>query len=379
MADLSEFLQQHTPKHEGPDFRFLDRGRYLGAVRQLKHGAEDTLLAVALWQIIVETREFAGLLGSLGLTPLPWHERDARVVIHGDPRHRPDFDLLILDSSFGDTPRSVQIKPSPSDLYDAFEKWQGFRNDNLAMLLKEDRIGRRQYSDVSSLINKLLDRDFAVGAVDFSSFYIVAARLPDLRYTSLPASPWPVSTTTGGPSASAGAVVRSQTNPQVVGVTISTHLLLPHGCGNAIGMGVLVNGQPGTVVSCDIVSDSCFVQLARIGPPTHQQKASQGPVRGGVAPAQGTTGFFEGCGSGGRMSGQITSVSVNTFAPHPLVQQRFDLNTLTNSGDSGCALVDGNDHILGFAHSCTSPMSNPSFSTWIWADSVFSAHKLQAF
>jgi hypothetical protein len=381
VANLSEYLDQYIPRHPGPNFDGQSLQRYTRRLQDLEKNVTGgtTFLAVTLWQILMETQAFADLYPTLGLRPVPWYERDARVVMHGDA-NPPEYDLLILDRTYTGTPRAARLTPSNDDLVTAFDRWQKGRRDNLNTLFREHRISKDAFNQSEILLEKVADDQFAIEAVHQAEFHVLAARMPDLTYTSLPGVPWRVVPRIGtGGFASAGAVVRSQGNTKVVGVTVPAHLLLPNGPANPVGWVVDVNGQSGTVVSCDMISDSCFVELRQVGPPNHVPKASQGLVPGGVAPGLGTVGYFEGAASQGKQSGKITSVSVNVFNQHPLVQQTFDLSWLTNPGDSGCALIDGNGHILGFALACTTPVSNPSFSTWVWANSVFGYHKLQAF
>ena len=48
----------------------------------------------------------------------------------------------------------------------------------------------------------------------------------------------------------------------------------------------------------------------------------------------------------------------------------------TNPGDSGAALLDSQDQVLGFAFYRTGLGAPIEFSAWIWAETVFNAHGL---
>jgi len=48
----------------------------------------------------------------------------------------------------------------------------------------------------------------------------------------------------------------------------------------------------------------------------------------------------------------------------------------TAKGDSGAALIDEDDHIVGFAYG-RSPIDSPAqYSSWVWAEQVYMAHDL---
>lgn len=373
MADIPEFMDKHVPVHAGPDFDSLASGMYVGQVRDLIGGwrVESTFLAVSLWQILIRTAKFATIHSELRGGP------DFRVVMHR-PNPLEEVDLLMLDSSFTGSPTNFRVHPAESELLQAYVDWQRESEENLIGLVSAHRLTAREYARCRALL-RVIDSDFAIRAVQKSEYYCVFAQRPPFEYTSIPATPWKItSTARAGSAVSAGAAVRSTLNSSQTGVTIPAHFLLPRGPGNPVGMVVDIDGHPGVVVSCDSISDSCFVELPQVGSASHPTKLTNGLLPNGLVPALGTTGYFEGQATPGRQTGQITSVNVSFFFQNHLVQQRFDLNCLTNRGDSGCALLDGSDHILGFALGRTAPAANPSFSTWIWANSVFGFHNLAA-
>lgn len=380
-GSLREFVDLHIPRHEGPDFRGLQNGRYYRSILDAQVGGDSaaTLLAVTLWQILTETHAFREFCWNNDLPPVPWHERDLQVVAHG-AESRPELDLLILDRAYPHCEaRSDRLAPSRDDLVEAYDRWRSSRSWNLGALQQSRRVTEAQ-GRVLGLLFVVIDPDFAIAALRSSEFHVLAARMPDLRYTSVPQTPWPAAPQPYPASVStAGAVVRHRTNARQIGVTVATHAVLNSTLANPVGWTVDVNGQPGTVVSCDVISDSCFVELAHIGPPNHAHATTSGLLTNGQLPSLGMNVHFDGCASAGRQYGQITSVSINFFNQHPLIQQTFNVNRLTNPGDSGAALLDAGKFLLGFAFCCTSATSNPSYSTWIWADSVIAYHQLQLF
>jgi hypothetical protein len=382
MGNLVEFLDTNVPSHPGPNFDLIRDGYYGQMLQKFKHDAstESTVLATVLWQILIETAAFQQISKQIGLRPVPWYEREVRVVAHRESSPAPEYDLLVLDRAYRESPTTAQLTAPPDDLNNAFDRWRAVRTANLAAMVQAGRLTQNMQRQLQWLLQDVIDRNFAVAALEKAQFHVLAARMPDLRYTAVPGTPWKVTPKVGyGGFASAGAVVRSQTNRASVGVTIPAHLLLPNGPADPRGWTVDVGGQVGTVVSCDMISDSCFVELPLIGPPNHVTGASAGLLQNSVAPGIGTSGSFEGCATPGKQSGRIRAVNIDVFLSNPIVQQTFDLDCLTNVGDSGCAFLDSSGHILGFAAATTGPMAHVTYSKWIWANSVFAYHKLQPF
>jgi hypothetical protein len=62
----------------------------------------------------------------------------------------------------------------------------------------------------------------------------------------------------------------------------------------------------------------------------------------------------------------------------PIRQPRVYTPAVTNPGDSGAALIeDSSDLVAGFAHERTEAGAQLEWSSWIWADAVFTALNVQ--
>jgi hypothetical protein len=55
----------------------------------------------------------------------------------------------------------------------------------------------------------------------------------------------------------------------------------------------------------------------------------------------------------------------------PNLQLTVRTDDVTIGGDSGAALIDSDDYILGFAYSRSAVSAPAAYSSWIWADAVF--------
>src|SRR5262249_57199433 len=129
-----------------------------------------------------------------------------------------------------------------------------------------------------------------------------------------------------------------------LGVTVALHALDDAGRAKE-GADVSVGGREGTVRSLDMITDSCFVQLAEIdGMAVGQDKG----VLRGLAPPNHMEARFEGSGSG-----QQRTFITGSSPELPVVTRRMQLRVLTEPdtvpGDSGAALVGANGFVLGFA------------------------------
>jgi hypothetical protein len=60
----------------------------------------------------------------------------------------------------------------------------------------------------------------------------------------------------------------------------------------------------------------------------------------------------------------------------PSVQLKIQTDPDTDRGDSGCALLDEQDRVLGFAFERTASDDHPQFTDWIWAANALRALNL---
>jgi len=202
-------------------------------------------------------------------------------------------------------------------------------------------------------------------------FGILVAAPPRTALTRSPSPAWRVD-----PNAVAGATAEPSTvgvvaknSKNQIGVTAALHAL-----GSA--RFAAVAGQKGVVVSEDIVSDSCFIALENCRIPSVPPACGlAGPLRG-LTPRVLDPVHFDGIGSKGSVNTVVTSWSPDLPFVLPYSQLKVLTKPVTISGDSGAALIDRSDQILGFAFLRTGFGETLEFAAWIWADSVFSAHAL---
>jgi hypothetical protein len=176
------------------------------------------------------------------------------------------------------------------------------------------------------------------------------------------------------PSAISTAGVVAHNLAGVEGVTAARHALLNTAGVVSVGDSVDVGGSAGTVESEDMISDSVFVKLPDASTLLGTRPFSHVVVS--PAPGVGTAVSFDGAGSGSN-STVVTGAPLTLLNPHPLLQRVLYTNPVTLPGDSGCALFDPADQLLGFCIGTSAITSPVTFSAWAWADSVFQAHQLR--
>jgi len=159
------------------------------------------------------------------------------------------------------------------------------------------------------------------------------------------------------------------------GVTAALHAIN----GNSVK---IENGNY-NVLSTDQLSDSVFIETPG--------KIFSGPnykkVLSGQAPGQNQKVQFLTLRNKTSIGPTQTDAYVQGWNPSILancaglpVQQQIYTDACTVSGDSGTALIDDNDNLLGFLFGRTQITTQPnqcSYSVWTWAEQVFTAHDLK--
>jgi hypothetical protein len=146
-----------------------------------------------------------------------------------------------------------------------------------------------------------------------------------------------------------------------------------HGTG-PVGTSVTVAGVPGVVKQADPLQDIVFISmpLGWVPPPLYGLKG----VRSTRAPSEAEPVYFEGAGSKSRVSTRVKSHDAGILRRRRTLQLRVQTPADTNNGDSGSALVDDDDHVIGFGFERTAPGDFPELTDWIWAANALDALNL---
>jgi hypothetical protein len=312
----------------------------------LSETVTSPLIATTFWQAFIDSPAFAKSLWKAGASNTAVFQGERFIVTHGSGWPRQD--LIIFDPSHtASEPIVASIEPLRDELING---WERFRHRTG---LLDPQFRMRELAAIEAS----LEQPFGV---------VVTAR-PPVEFTRSPSPPWsvtPVGTQAGiGGVSTAGVVAKNNRNQ--TGVTAALHAL-----GSAKQASVA--GQAYNVVSEDVVSDSCFIDIPGCAlPPT---SGLAGPLQG-VTPRVLDRVTFEGVTST-RVITIVTGWSPDLPFVLPYSQLKVLTKADTNPGDSGAALIDGSDHIIGFAFYRTGFGAPIEYAAWIWADSVFQAHQL---
>jgi hypothetical protein len=183
-----------------------------------------------------------------------------------------------------------------------------------------------------------------------------------------------------GPVATAG-VIGTDDEGRVLAVTArhavadALHLQAHDLDSQDAGLYLAVDLWRATVLDIDAVTDSCLLAFAA---PAHAAgfwsgSGHAGPLK--IAPAEHRPATFDGAVSGHKQT-MIRGYDLSVLDPSPYLSSKVYTDPDTIPGDSGAALIDSDDHIVGFACSRSAFGAPLEFSTWSWADQVLARHGL---
>lgn len=376
--DLQEYMAEHMTGHI-PDATTSSLAQT--AAWNKVHpiiGSEayaEPFLTGVFWQIYQTSPAFEYQLFRAGALPHA-NERVTTVVVpHGaDDATGARFDLLVMDPSYRGQPVPIAVDASARELFSGWNLWYDrmyslWRAQSAAVTnSQEERESEQMIRYVQSI-----DPDFAVEALRIKPFSMMLIEEPAMRLTRAPSPCWGAAKLQQGPYCCTVGVLATDKQTQKRGVTVPLHAFNDNRDSPIVpgSTQVYIGGNPGTILRVDDLSDSAFVEMPD-GPAWQGlTKGNAGPLTG-RGPGLSEQGTFEGVRSG-QQSAYITGFNPYVPLKVPNVQCMIYSNAVTEEGDSGAALINDEDRILGFACSRTGIGSPVEFSAWIWAESVFDA------
>jgi hypothetical protein len=333
---LDEWISEFVPSFQGQGLDSVGPATRMlrDTIRSERRTAAT--VASAFWQSYVHSGALASALQAEKLEPTAVFKNEILVVAHGAEQ----FTLLLMHPA---------LDPGAVHQFQAMATRGSLESGWATISKKRDPRELKILGEVPSAVMERAALE-ANSAREFS--VVVTGPVPE-EATSLVRPPLNVDT--GGVVSTAGAWV--QDGAHRVGVTAAYHAVRK-------GAVITVGNAPATHIAGDALTDSCFLEVphARANSAT-----SHGPLK--VAPRSNEIVNFSGWVSGG----QTRVVAFNYELPYidPNLQQTIRTEQVTSQGDSGAALVDSNDYILGFAHSRSAPNAPFAYSSWIWADAVY--------
>jgi hypothetical protein len=313
----------------------------------------EPLLAALFWWTFTRSSNFGPLVRGLGGNP---EATQMILVSHASgTRH----DLLVFDPYYRDKPRVADIGP-----FDRENIHESLPVPSQSPLLAE----RLRQVDVD-LEERIVAR--AVEEVaQTGRFGLVVMPAPREIPTCAPSPALPVRVAEGNredPVASVGVVLLAPNN--VVYATTALHAL------NGDTEVVSVGQASGRVIRRNSVTDSCVIQLSNHSVPRPETVGHINMFRAAMPPLY-RSAEFTGVSSGHKVT-QITAVDLSVMDPQHYLGSKVYTSPDTIPGDSGAALLDENEWLLGFAATRSSFDASVGFSTWTWAEQVLSVHELQ--
>lgn len=372
-------LSQYADDHLGQDGILLTEagpncfqlGQAIGADYALP------LIATLFWQAFMNSPAFSRALARAGASFLAQRESEQFILAHGNRRF-PRLDLLVFDPGYRQDGKGVVM---PVEVF-ADELRAGWR-----------LFARDHYAAISARFGGLILRygeEAAIEALEKQPFGLLVAIPPSAQPTAsstqayTPSPAWGVALAKyQSPEGTVGVIAQDVNGKE--GVTTALHVI----AGIQPGTRKLyINGVEGTLNSSDTncTQDSCFIEIAGIASP--QQRAGiistpnapvvQGPLKG-FTPRVNEQVKFESWKQGGQITTQVIGWSPDIpWYIRPDNPTKVLTDPDSQPGDSGTAIIDNNDYVLGFSFYVSySGPGGSGFSAWMWAESVFEAHKLQ--
>lgn len=325
------------------------------------HEASESLVATIAWQQLLLTPILDSVLPGLGATARTVSSEfmlpkafEVLIVAHESLQ----CDLVILDPNLTRTRTAVVELPprvidSVAEL--GFRRWQSHVREHWTSGLPgELRSWEQQWRDQ---LQYRVEPNWVREAARIQPFRIILAPRPRHVRTAIPNPAWRVNS-----ASTAGAL--AQNSHGTIGVTAALHAVK--------GQTALIKRWRARVVSRDRISDSCFLALRSV--PTDLEP-DNGPLIG--MPTPHSAAYFHRCASGRRKT-YIDAWSPDILFPLPESQVKVFTPPVTARGDSGTALLDKDRYLLGFSFYRSATDERVEYSAWIWAESVYRAHRLQS-
>jgi len=355
----------------------------------------SALLATTLWQAMLSSSRFVTLLARMGIRLPSRGDGRVLIVMHED-EELTRYDLLLLLSPILFPQQAIsiplvsllgQMDLSGSEVASFFDDWHKRIRARLTQLHQSGELSAEELQHSLSLYDNMASQ----GGVKFfgelfrvQPFSLMVAPMPRMiRTDNVPAPAVGITLEAGGQLSCTVGVVTKDAGGRV-GVTTCLHGVVPepdqlydlfskHGAACVVGKTVYVDGVAGTIGMADLITDSCFIEVSLPAVP------GAGPVKG---PMRDKSPYpKEPVSFHGKVSMKKGTFVTGLDPSIPFVsrgeQARVYTQAVTNPGDSGAALVNSDDFVLGFCHRRTGLGEPIEFAEWIWAHSVYSALKLE--
>lgn len=349
MRDLMNYLLGATaavpPSRAGP--ACMEIARTLNPTR----GLTDSLLAGLFWWRFTHSQFFYLIFTRLGVSPA------ARSIIvnHANATR---FNLLFLDPEY----ESERI----SSTVDQRDATYAMQNDHDASLNVTEQLLERIEIGVDPAVLLASGTELAQRL----EFGVVLAQAPEEQDTCAVSPAVALTGVNNGIVATIGVILPSN-NGYVA--TTANHAL------RGDIKKLAIRGRPIKVLKRHSASDSCLIALDQDLMQARRCLGIAGPLRGTPPPALADV-FFDGAVSGPTKTRTHTYFDLSLLDVQSDELSRIYTDPDTVKGDSGAALIETReDHVLGFAHRRSAFKALIQYSSWVWAEQVYTVHNLYRF
>jgi hypothetical protein len=307
----------------------------------------EPLLAGVFWWRFLDTGYFHRVVEALGATS----SATPIVVGHAEGTR---FDLLLLDPEYRADPVGTLLESKV-----LIDELEGQQVDSSVVERLAERVAEDGHVDVKSLQQSSSElaaaREFGVavahapGEMDTCSLSpaIVFRDSDDIIRATL------------------GTFVPDTKPTQA---TTADHAVPPE------TESVRILGLDAVVLRRHPQSDSCLLEIGSDVFDGRVKRGLRGPLRG-TPPTHFEPVTFDG-GRSGPTTTRVTGFDLSVIDPIPDEMSKVYTEPDTRPGDSGAALIDDNDRIIGFAGRRSRYDASTQFSVWVWAEQVYLAHEL---
>lgn len=325
--------------------------RYVeGRVNENASGYADGTIATVCWRILRYSQSFQTMVMRLGATPAIWRAGDFVVV--PVPRYQTmHFVLVALDPALPPHApvRSERLEVPSNEGDRAFETWSEQMSSAMS--------ATHRFSLVNATDPNVL-REFERSQ---GFFLVVAPTSLAAEYTQRPTPPFELYDA-GNPANFSMGVFAPQ-SLHGPGVTTAAHGVVSGASYTLHDQSLQIDTVTG--VTTNAVLDSSFLSTGS----THGLPNPKGNnFLSGVTPNAQIQHDFHGISSG-QATAVVSGWVDDLLTIEPWLQNRVFTDPILQGGDSGAALIDANDMVIGFAF-YNDPFALTARSAWIWADSV---------
>ena len=388
MAGLAEFMDRHAsradvletvrsigqPGGRPPAECGPSSARIAGAARTRQFG--EQMLAVLFWWCFVRCDDFRA--NRVVRRYAQWLDDQRQILVSHDDGAR--WDLLILAPGVP-APAGARVTPVPSAVRPGLAYSQSAEPNTIAAVALDE--GERMRAMLARAGIDVDARAAVLAVTELAregDFQLVIAPPPAEAPTGAAGPGGGAAASFFAPSPALAVTIDDEPRPVatagVIGTDAAGRLLVTtarHVVDAAVAASakIMVGGASATVVgSSHELTDSCVLAVACRGVPG---AGTGGPLR--RPPVLYMPATFAGAASGVKQT-KIISFDMSVVSPTPYSGGRVYTDPDTIPGDSGAALVDSDDHIVGFAVGRTAFGAPLEFSTWSWAEQVLAAHGL---